>query len=119
MENNRVSLIGHICGDIRVLKRDEFSDNKEIQKVELIVIPNDIYDKQGVPNSQRCHAYGTTARMLYAHVRSGDRVSLEGHLRRVDIRDKETGKIRYDREIVIKGFSVLAHAVPKTPELDN
>lgn len=107
VKNNHVELIGNICGGIRVLKEAD-PEKKIYDKIEVIFIPNDVWDARGKPNSLRVHMYGDKTKDFREQVENGDRVKLIAHLRRVSIMPSNPeDKPKYSTEIVIDDFEVL------------
>ena len=112
-ENNMVKLVGNICGDIRILKKtDKTEDSAEdsISKIEIIFIPNDYWDLKGKPNSLRIHAYGELADNIYNELGNGDRVEFIGHLRRITIKNfdpQDDAAVKYSMDVVIDSYKLL------------
>ena len=111
MKNNNVEITGNICGDIRLLREaGEVEGLKE--KIEVIIIANDVYDKEGKPNSLRVYMFGSVAEDFRNNCANGDKVKITAHLKRktVKLRDcegKPTGEIRYTTEIIGESYELI------------
>lgn len=113
MQNNHLELVGNICGNIRVLRSGN-ADAKVLEKIEAVIIPNDIWDNRGKPNSFRVHIYGDKAVSFKNDCKNGSKVALSCHLRRITIpKRNEKGEIltdeapSYNIEIIVEDYKVL------------
>jgi hypothetical protein len=113
MQNNKFELIGDICGNLKLLKQQS---DEQVAKVELIIIPNDILDKKGKPNSLRCHAYFKTALDIYKNLQSGDKVKLEGYIKRTILNDK-VKPIVYGTDLVVEKYELIRRPTENTDEI--
>lgn len=111
MKNNQFELIGNICGDLRLLR--EATDD-QVMKVEIIIIPNDVLDKKGKPNSLRVHAYGETAENVYEDLHNGDKVALNGYIKRT-ILNANVKPVVYGTDLIIESYELIK----KRPVRDN
>ena len=111
LKNNNIEITGNICGDVRLL-REANADINLKEKIEVIIIANDSYDKEGRPNSLRIYMYGSLAEDFRTHCFNGDRVTVTGHLKRktIKVRDcngQPTGEIRYATEIIGESYEIV------------
>lgn len=111
MKNNHITLVGNICGKIRLLKESD-PEKKIMEKIEIILIPNDAWDARGKPNSLRLHMYGDKATEFREAVDNGDKVAIEGHMRRITTKERDadgvpTGNVKYSTEIVMESYELL------------
>ena len=111
MKNNNVEIVGNICGDVRLLREADVAKNLK-EKIEVIVIANDSYDKEGRPNSLRIYMYGALAEDFRTKCSNGDKVKVLAHLKRKNIKVKDcegvpTGEIRYATEIIGENYEIV------------
>ena len=78
MKNNELYIIGHVCGQPRLVR--EATDTKKA-KAEFVIIPNDIFDKFGNRNSIVISCYDDKADEVMRSLQSGMRIELISHIK--------------------------------------
>lgn len=111
MINNKFELIGNVCGGLRLLRTPSES---QVAKVEMIIIPNDVLDRKGKPNSLRVHAYAAVAEAMFEDVQNGDTVKVEGYIKRTILKP-DAKPVVYGTDLVVEDFEVIR----KRPERDE
>ena len=86
----------------------------QVMKVEIIIIPNDVLDRKGKPNSLRVHAYGETAENVYEDLHNGDKVALNGYIKRT-ILNANVKPVVYGTDLIIESYELIK----KRPVRDN
>ena len=115
MINNKFELIGNVCGGLRLLRTPS---EDQVAKVEIIIIPNDILDKKGKPNSLRLHAYASVAENIYEDVQNGDTVKVEGYIKRTILKP-DVKPVVYGTDLVVETYEVLRKRPDKNINIED
>lgn len=106
MKNNELHIVGHVCGNPRLVR--SASDGVK-SKTEFVIIPNDYFDAIKHRNSLVISAYGDKADEINENIQSGNRLDVIAHVKSFEkighfsVNNKQT----YGYEFVLDSYKKI------------